>query len=333
MWSEVVKLLVDQILALSSGEDIHLYQNTPGGSVFAGWALAGVMKEHDGETTIKAFGNCSSMGFYNLLYADVVHSLSVTKFTIHRADAWTDTEDEKKRLESINKDLRAAMEAKIDEEKFVKITGKTFDEIFDPEKRIEVTIDAKQAKKLGIVDKIIQLSTKEIKAISEKFAAFSDIFNTDPEAESESLDDKENTEPKADLNKNKNPKNPKQMTIIEIKEKHPVAYKEIIALGVKVGVAAEKDRVGSLMAFNAVDPKAVKAAIDSGEPISETFRSDMAVKMAHPDYQAKIKEDSTEEIDPNTETKEEKAKTEEDKEVEALKNEVFANLKLKKEDK
>jgi len=176
MWSDVVQVLVDKILDLPEGEDITLYQNTPGGSVFAGWALAGVMKEHSGNVTIKAFGDSSSMGFYNLLYADNVEALNVTKFTIHRADAWTDTEDEKKKLASINNDLRATMEKKIDEAKFTKITGITFNDIFDAEQRIDVTVSAKDLKKLGIVNKIIQLDEVEIKALSKKFHAFADIF-------------------------------------------------------------------------------------------------------------------------------------------------------------
>jgi len=320
MWSDTVQALMEQIVAVPEGEDITLYQNTPGGSVFAGWALAGIMKEHQGKITIKAFGDSSSMGFYNLLYADRVEALDVTKFTIHRADGYVATPDDQILLDSINKDLQSVMKKSIDEKVFKEVTGTSFKEIFDVEKRIDVTVTAKQMKKLGIVDKIIQLDKKEIAAISKQFNAFTDIFD-----DSQGSDDPQGSGIKksVDANSNSNNKNPKKMTRLEFEAQHPEMFQAILAEGHKAGIVVgqglEKDRVGAIMAFNTIDPVAVKTAIDSGNPITETFRSEMAVKQISAMKLGDIKSDSPKPVDTKVLTPEEQKIAADEAEIVAFK--------------
>jgi len=220
------------------------------------------------------------------------------------------------------------MAKRIDEKEFTKITGKTFNEIFDLEKRISVTVTAKELKKLGVVDKIIRLNDVEIKSLSDKFAAFTDFF--EPELQGEGTQGSGKKKPDADINNN-NPKTIKKMTKAEILANHPELYKEIYGEGVK----AEKDRVGAIMAFNKIDPEAVKKAIDSGDAISETFRSEMQMKAMSPEYLEKIKKENATQIDaiinPLESTVE---KTDEEKEVEAMQRDVNNDLNIeKKEDK
>ena len=332
MWSDVVKELIDQILAVKEGEDITLYQSTPGGSVFAGWALSGVMKEHDGEIKIKAFGDSSSMGFYNLLYADVVEALDVTKFTIHRADAWTDTDDDKKRLKSINKDLRTAMESKIDQEKFVKITGKTFDEIFDPGKRIEVTVTAKELKSLGVVNKIIRLNENEIKALSQKFSAYTDIFE-EPQGDGKTQGSGKNKSVEVNKSNNNKHQNLKKMTREEFKIAHPEVYNAVFALGVTDGIAqgvtAERTRTKAFLAFKEIDLDACIKGINEGSEMNALVMAEMTAKS----LASKKLEDLASNAAPGADgNKKPEAKTEaeiaEAKEIEDFTKEAEANAEL-----
>jgi ATP-dependent protease ClpP protease subunit len=320
MYGFVIDELVKEILAVNDGEDIILYQNSPGGSVFAGWALAGVMKEHNGNITIKAFGNSSSMGFYNLLYADRVEALDVTRFTVHRADGYIESDDDRKLLDDINKDLRSAMESKIDEDKFIKITGKTFNDIFNPETRIDVTLSAKDLKKLGVVDKIIKLSDKEQKAISTQFAAFSDIFESC--GNDENTRGSDNYEKKVSANKiNTNKKNSKEMDLTKLKAEHPTVYAQVIALGITEGVEAEQKRVKAIMAFNAIDPEGCIKAVNDGTEADMTFIAEMAAKAASPRALADAQEDSPVEIEAKKK-EEEATKTKNQEELEAFAKEV-----------
>lgn len=64
------------------------------------------------------------------------------------------------------------------------------------------------------------------------------------------------------------------MTAAEFKAAHPAAHAEIV----QEAATAERDRVGSWMAFAEVDPTAVKAGIESGSGISQTQMSEFALK-------------------------------------------------------
>lgn len=64
------------------------------------------------------------------------------------------------------------------------------------------------------------------------------------------------------------------MTAAEFKSAHPKEYEEVF----QAGAAAERDRVGSWMAFNEVDPAAVKAGIEAGKDISKTQMSELSLK-------------------------------------------------------
>ena len=92
-----------------------------------------------------------------LLFMDNVEAIDVSNFTFHRADGYTDTDEEKQFLARVNNDLRKKLEKKVNSEVFKEVTGYSFDDIFNPETRINANLTAKQAKQIGLIDKLLLL--------------------------------------------------------------------------------------------------------------------------------------------------------------------------------
>jgi len=296
-------------------QDVVIRSNTPGGDVFAGWGMIGKMREHNKNILLKIEGNTSSMGTVMIPFSDRSEALEVTQIMIHRASGPVENEQDQKLLDTINKDLRRALESKIDLDKFEKVTGVTMDDVFDPEKRIEVWLTAAEAKEVGLIDKVNKIIDEKegMKAVADKFAAFNS-FN--PEATLEDPEKKaKNPEAKiVDGNNNLNNENPKNMTLDKFKAENPDLFASVLALGVK----AEKDRTGSWLAFGDVDFETVKKGIESGEELSRTITAEFIRKEFSAEALVNLKDDSTAKV----ETPEVKATKEE---TEASEKEVKLN--------
>lgn len=91
-----------------------------------------------------------------------------------------------------------------------------------------------------------------------------------------------------------------KMDISKFRNEHPDVYAQVIALG----VAQEKDRVEACMVFNEIDPAGVKAAIESGKPLSAKQMADFTLKAVS----GKRAEDIAAEASPEVETDEAKKK-------------------------
>lgn len=241
----------------AANEDIVMRINSPGGDVFAGWGIIAKMCERTMATTIKADGFVASMAANICLYASKVECLDVTRFLFHRADGPTSTPEDQAFLNSINADLKKKMCAKIDDAALQELTGYSINDMFNPEKRIDVVLTAAQAKKVGLVDKINKVSPAELKAYNEKYYSIAALSSM----------------PLARVSEVK-PLNSKKMTIAELKASHPDVYAAIIA----EGVAQEKDRVGAYMAFLAVAPKEVSEGIKGDKPLSQTQMAEFSLK-------------------------------------------------------
>ncbi|MFN0254499.1 S49 family peptidase [Pedobacter ureilyticus] len=114
-------------------------------------------------------------------------------------------------------------------------------------------------------------------------------------------------------NKNsKNKINTKAMTAQELKSSHPETYKEIFGAGVKQGIAAEKDRVGSWMAHAKTDLPAVQKGIEDGGKITATARENFLVKAASLKQLGDLKAESAKDLNPDEATSEEKELSEAD---------------------
>lgn len=245
----------------NKGQDICLRMNCPGGDVMAAMGMISKYNEHPGGKKVKVDGRAASMAAFFACMADDVECLDTSEFLFHRAafPQWFEndkslfTDEMKAMLQRHNDFLRASVENKIGGETFKKVTGKTLDEMFAMDSRIDVVMNAKQAQKAGLVSAVIPLNIakrKEINAIaaSEGIAAIYD--------ETETITAEIKTENK--------------MTIADVRANAEV-YNAL-----KADILAEdNDRVQAFYAFAEVDAKAVLEAIAKGEKYTMAFGAKM----------------------------------------------------------
>ncbi len=309
----------------AKGEDLTMRINTDGGSPEDGWGLVAKFGEFEGKKIIKIDGKAHSFGAFFPVYADKATALDVSTFLIHRAGFPSVLEQDPvfmnktrvDQLNNINTKLRTALEAKIDVDKFQKITGLSIDDIFSMEGRAEALLTAKEAKEIGLIDEVTIITPKqsvEIQASMYKIAAQGSGVEPKKQAPASK---KHKEKPKSNSNNNSNYKD---MSIEALKSENPDMYKEIL----EKGRAAEEDRIGAWMAFESVDPEAVAKGIKSGEVVSAKTMAEFAAKAMSPEALNKLKKESTGDIKTDEPTEEEK--TEKEKEITAFANDVKKDL-------
>jgi len=255
----------------NKNENITLRMNTDGGDPQAAWGMIAKMKEHRKDVEIKVDGAAFSSGAFMLPYATRVEGLEVSRYLIHRAAYWNEgnlTDTQKSELAAMNADLRKAIEQKIDVKKFEAIAKVTLDDVFDPARRVDVFLNAEQAKEIGLIQKITPinkvaastlLSTNYQRAMAQYTAAA-----PQPIIENQNY----NT-----------------MTLQELKAANPKLYNEIF----NEGVVAERDRVEACLVYIDIDAKGVKAAIEGGKPLSAKQMAEFALKQNSPEALNKLK--------------------------------------------
>jgi ATP-dependent protease ClpP protease subunit len=279
LYSPIYSGVAENLLAQmeeNADNDITLRMNTPGGSVLAGNGLCIKMKERNGKakTTIKVDGAAMSMGCYMLVYADNVECSSVSKFMLHPADMYVSDETDQAFLDSMNKDLRAQLEAKIDSKKMKALTGYSIADMFEDEKTPDIHFGADVAEKIGLVNKVNKLTPAEATAMAETMKYFA-IAATAVE------------------DKTKNPVMTEIKTLNELKTAYPVLYKE----AVQKGKDKEYARVIAINAFRKVDPKACAKMIKKRKEVTEEFKAEMTLKANSPEAIAALAKESARAID------------------------------------
>jgi ATP-dependent protease ClpP protease subunit len=265
----------------ANGEDLSVRVNSYGGDVDYGWGMISKFSEYKGKKSVKIDAAAHSMAAFFAIYADNVEATDVASLIFHRAayPTWVEndsqlfTDARKKELTRVNALLRKAMEAKVSNESWESVTGVTYDRMFDENQaQIDVPVDAKQAKKLGIVNSIVTITPKQRAAIDAKLIAFAENVTGLRLAAKE-----QEIKP-----------NPKTMTIETLKAEHPDVY----ATAVKAGITQERDRVGAWAVFADVDVKAVTDGIKSGESMTATAQAEFSRKAFAKD-QVKALEDGS----------------------------------------
>ena len=223
-------------------EEITLRMNTPGGSVFDGYGMLAKMKEH-GNVTVMLDGMAASMGAFMLPFAKKVIAYDLAKVMIHRADAYTGGDETRiKNLADINKTLRAKFEKRVDSEKFLEVTGKTLDEVFNAAERLDIWLTAKDAKKIGLIDEV-RVMTPEIQAsISASMGSGFTAIVPKKDSQNQTIIIK-------------------KMTKEEFKAKYPEVFASVVSDARK----SEQERVEAWMSFQDTDKEAVTAGIASGK--------------------------------------------------------------------
>lgn len=323
IYSYTAETFIEKMSELDNKEPVTIRVNSPGGSVFAGWGMVRSIQEHKGEVVYKVDGIAASMAFYNMLFADKVEALDVSRFLIHRADGYTSTEEDKKELSNINVLIRKHLEKRVTSETFKQVTGYSIDDVFAKDKRIDIWVSSKDAKKMGLVDKITRLEPREIQAIGNIMDIAASAFNDS----SRGSDDNEHGSSKEFGANNSNNKISKTMNLDELKAQHPGLYNQVLEAGkdegFKAGVKAEKLRVKGWLAYIDVDNKTVVAAIRDDKEFDNTVIAEMSVKVAAKAKKGDLEDDSTEELSGGKP----EDKTAEQQEIEAYEKTVMENAK------
>ena len=269
--------------------------NTDGGQPQDGFGLAAKLQEFTGAKEVQVDGRAYSTGLFLLCYAEKVQAIDVAQFMVHRAgySEWYEkseffTPEAKENLVAINKSLEKAFRNKIDVKKFEELKGVKIKELFDIEKpRKDVFFTAVEAKKIGLIDKVIKITPSamlEINASMESIAA---------KYEGGQIHKKIDEPVSADSGNTKSEKtqilNSKKMTKEELLSAHPAICAELIADGAK----KEKARVGAWMVNIDVDAAAVKAGIEAGEPLSQKDMAEFAQKQMNAIAKKGLEDDST----------------------------------------
>lgn len=304
-----------QRLINNKPKDITVRVNTDGGEVRYGYGVLAKIKECTGIKVMKNDGEANSMGAFLFIVADQAEALEQATFLFHRAafskwfenDPMLMTSENKNYLIKMNADLRTLMEAKLDVAKFEQITKVTLDELFSLDTRINVTLNAAEAKEVGLIQKIVPLTTSkkmEIEAFKKRAMA------------------------KADTEIPKN----KIMTIEQLQAEHPSVFAQIFENGKKAGVEAEKDRVEACLVFLEIDQKAVVEAIASGKALTGKQMAEFNLKATVAQAKKGLEAENKETVVTATATTKTKEQIEAEAEVEEVKahSSYFKNLKESK---
>mgnify|MGYP003644136561 FL=1 len=273
IYSYVAESFLEKMEAAKE-DDIVLRINSDGGDPQAVYGMIAKFAEHKGSKSIKVDGKANSSAAFFLAYADEVEILDVSQIVLHRAaypsyyEAMSDFKDsdEYNAVVTVNKNLRAGLESKIDIAAFEKTTKVTLDEMFSMDSRIDVSLTPTQAKKIGLISSVKKL-TKEMKAeIQSKSVAMAAEFGVD-------FKELKIIEPIIEANKDK-PKTNK-MTIEDLKADHSEVYNAVFNLGSTSANAERTDTVNAWLVYNDIDAKAVKAGIESGDKMSQTQMAEL----------------------------------------------------------
>jgi ATP-dependent protease ClpP protease subunit len=272
LYSPIYDFVAEKLIAemeAAKGEDITIRVNTPGGNIFAGWGLLAKMQEHEGRVKIKADGMAGSFGLYMLAFADEVECLDITSGVLHRADGPVESEEEQAWLNDINAKVKNKLSLKINSEKLKELKGVTLAEVFNPDKRIDVILTAKEMKEIGLIDRIVKVNPTEITALTNRLYAVA-----------------------AEVKEPVQPENNTNMDINKLKAEHPALFAEVITLGEKSGAEKESRRIAAWNAWSKVDAEAVTKGIESGKEIDINAISELTVKMHSANALAAIAGDS-----------------------------------------
>lgn len=243
---------ITEFEAAKSKPKITVRVNSGGGDVYYGYGMIAKTQEYKGELNVKVDGVAASMAAFFLLFANNVEALDVSEFMFHRADMYIASPTDQAWLDQTNNILKAKMLSKFDPLIFETTTGTSIEKMFDPTQRVDITLNAEQALKIGLINKITTLTVAD----ATRIAAMSP--RELPRAVATLI---EAATPPASQKVTKSKPN---MTLAEFQTQHPDVY----AQAVTVGADAERDRAGAYLEFADVDLVAAKAGIESGKVMS-----------------------------------------------------------------
>lgn len=281
LWDFTAETVVNQLNEFPESEDLTVRLNTPGGNPTAGWSIISKMSERSGKLMGIVDGMAMSMGAMMLLFFDNVVANDISRIMFHKAafSPFMDpSESDLKTLKTINAQFKEKLTKKVNGKKGAQ---KFLDKVFESDVRNDVELTPIEAKELGIVDEVRKLEPKA-EYIGTQIVAI--------------VESKKET-PSGETDKSK----VKKMDKETLKAENPSLYAAILAegqeTGIKLGTEAELDRVGAWAVFNEINPKDVKAGIESGKPLTATKTAEFNLQIAKGEKVIAAKKDNPDAID------------------------------------
>ncbi|MCY7486630.1 Clp protease ClpP [Paenibacillus alvei] len=152
---------VSKELDEARGDDVELYVNSPGGSVFAGSEVYTILKEYAGKVTAKVTGVAASAASFFLMAADVIKMSPTSQLMIHNAATGTEGD---KNAHSSNTNMLSGTDVAITNAYRLK-TGRSTDELLDLMNKT-TWMNAQQAVEMGFADGILFDDENALMAVS-----------------------------------------------------------------------------------------------------------------------------------------------------------------------
>lgn len=291
-----------------SPDDMTIRLCSPGGDLFAAWGLYAKMQETPGEVHLKVDGLAASAAAYAPLFADKTTALETSTFMLHRADGPVKSESDQEFLDAKNQELRTRLEDRIDGKKLKELKGVSIKDMFEAKDRKDVYLTAKEAKAIGLINDIVKVNAKDIKAINSRLNSFKTI-----------------KKPMAIAAVTK-PVKMDKMNVDNFKAKYPKTYAKVLA----AGAAAEKERIEGILVYAHVDEKLAKETIESGKTFTAKQIGELVLKANSPEILKKIAAAAAPTVVAAA-TPVVTEKTEKEKELEVFEKTLRTSLKLDKE--
>jgi ATP-dependent protease ClpP protease subunit len=255
----------------AAGDGATVRVNCPGGDPYSTYGMIAVAAKSNAKYEVD--GQANSCAFFLVASAgpENVECLTASSFVAHRASTWYEkypdmmTDAMKAELKACNDTLRGIIEDNLPE--FETVMKVKLDDLFAMTyPKLDVRINAKQAKKMGLVGQVNPLTPtrkKEVEAYAQRFgiAAFSSTATTT------------NTKPTVDM---------EITTLAELKAQYPALYDAAKAEGALEGstatLATEKRRIAAWQAWEKLAPEATAAGIASGKFPDAADLSEMQAK-------------------------------------------------------
>lgn len=279
----------------AAGDDVELYINSGGGSVFAGSEIFTALKEYKGKITSKVTGVAASAATFFLLASDEVFVTPLGQLMIHNAATYTEGDKGTHAssidlLEGVDKSIAKVYQAKtkLPENEILELMQKTtwmtaekavqlgfangvlFDEEVDVNNSFELGTELPQ----GVIDKL-------------KNELLKNVMRNNP------IDNAQATNDPVNQVTPTNERNDKQMNLEELKAQHPELYNQVFALGKEEGEVAgkaagkeegtknERERIKDIEDLAAPGNEAIIAeAKESGATAMDTYKKIVAANKA-----------------------------------------------------
>lgn len=270
LYSWAAEYMVNQINQFDDEDDITMRIATQGGIVMQGLALLSKLADRKGSVQMFVDGEAYSMGAFVLLYGINNIGSEASEYMFHKAaypDYYQPNEQEQQLVKQTNERFKALMTKKLNKTPEAKAL---IAKVFEPDVRNNVFLTAEEALKVGLISEIKPIDLS-VKALVDEYAQIAALKDDAIKGNNIKFAELQGESEKPELS-NINQKQ-KKMTIDQLKAEHPDVFKQVVALG----VAQERDRVGSFLVFLDGSPAAVKKGIEDGHSMTETQRSEFAI--------------------------------------------------------